>query len=233
MNDEYSESGNPIYRHEEPTGDIPYSTGDGELIDAIVRHMEKYIGPAEQVFHELISDWVHVDLHWIKPAPGREFHTIFTTGMSEKPMNTPPNAEHLRYAELMICLPISWDLEHLEDEANYWVLRWLKILARMPHQYNTWLAGLHTIPHGDPPQPFAPNTKLCCTMLAWSVLFDENIDVVQIDDQRTVHIYTLIPIYKEEMEFKLKHGGQKLLERLSKVNTTELLNVKRPNVGVF
>lgn len=239
MNDEqeYSESGNPIYRHQEPSEDqeVPHSGGDKQLIDAITAHMAHYVAPVDMVFHEIISDWVHVDLHWIKPAPGRDFHTLFTTGMSERPMNTPEGAEHLRYAELMICLPPEWQFERdaLRDEAYYWPLRWLKILARMPHQYNTWLGALHTVPNGDPPQPFAYNTRLCCVLLAWSVLFNEGIDTVKIDEQRTVNIYTLLPIYREEMNFKLKKGGQALLERLSKVHTTELLNVKRPNAGVF
>jgi len=53
-----------------------------------------------------------------------------------------------------------------------------------------------------------------------------------------VHIYALLPIYKEEMEFKLKRGGEKLYERFDQEGINELLDINRKNVchkrfGIF
>ena len=60
-------------------------------------------------------------------------------------------------AELMIALPAEWKLadSQLEDERWYWPIRNLKALARLPHEYETWLGFGHTVPNGDPPEPYA------------------------------------------------------------------------------
>ena len=40
-------------------------------------------------------------------------------------------------------------------------MRWLKQLARMPHEYDTWLWTGHTVPNFDPPEPYDESTSLC------------------------------------------------------------------------
>jgi Suppressor of fused protein (SUFU) len=50
--------------------------------------------------------------------------------------------------------------------------------------------------------------------------------------------YALLPIYREEMEFKLKHGGERLYERFDQAGINELLDINRKNVcrkrfGIF
>jgi hypothetical protein len=56
-------------------------------------------------------------------------------------------------AELVMALPAEWPLEQseLEDESNYWPLGLLKMLARLPHEFETFVWFGHTIPNGDPP----------------------------------------------------------------------------------
>ncbi len=50
-------------------------------MDEIVAHVEKHVGK------------VHVDVHWIKPTTEKPFHTLVTTGTSDKPMHTPKELE--------------------------------------------------------------------------------------------------------------------------------------------
>jgi hypothetical protein len=173
-----------------------------------------------------------VDVHWIKPTSTRPYHTLVTTGMSDRPMQAPARAEAFRYAEVLICLPPEWQLSQadFEKEQWYWPVRWLKILARFPHEYDTWLGFGHTLPNGDPPQPFAPNTTLCCSLLLPPILAPEGFATFEIDSQRQVHFYALVPLYREEMEFKLQQGLEPLIERLDKAGVNELLNIRRKNV---
>jgi hypothetical protein len=201
-------------------------------LKAIERHLEEHIGKPAGVFHELISDQVHLDVHVIEPARGRDYYTLVTSGMSDRPMNAPAGAEAYRYAELLICLSRGWSMEHStwEDERNYWPIRWLKILARLPHEYDTWLFTGHTVPHGDPPEPFAANTKLCCAMLAPPVLFGEEFRTLAVNEETTIHFLALLPLYREEVDFKLEEGFDALYERLEEAGVTELLNVRRRNV---
>ena len=46
----------------------------------------------------------------------------------------------------------------------------------------------------------------------------------------TIHFYSFVPLYAEEVAFKLEQGAEPLLERFAKNRVTELLDIKRVNV---
>ncbi len=92
---ETSESGSPILRHTERSKPFEVAIGDGDHIDAISEHIEQHIGEVTMVFHEIVSDLVHIDVHHVLPTEDRDFHTLITSGMSDKPMNVPDGAEVL------------------------------------------------------------------------------------------------------------------------------------------
>lgn len=221
-----------VYSHLPRESAFEVAVGEVESIEAISEHIQRHIGPVEMVFHELISDLVHIDVHWVRPTSERPFHTLITSGMSDKAMTVPEGAEELRYCELVICLPAAWplDMDSLRQEANYWPVRWLKKMARMPHEYRTWLGVFHTVPNGDPPQPLGPGTKLCYCCFLPPLLADGEFGTLSLDDERTIHFLALVPLYREEMAFKLKFGMEKLIDRFDEAKVNELLNVRRRNV---
>ncbi|HEX8832684.1 MAG TPA: suppressor of fused domain protein, partial [Abditibacteriaceae bacterium] len=106
---EVSPSGAEILRHQANDREFEFAAGDEELINAIGDHIETYIGPVETVFHEIISDLVHIDVHIVKATPERPFHVLVTSGMAALPMNAPETG--LRFAELCVFLPASWPLD--------------------------------------------------------------------------------------------------------------------------
>jgi hypothetical protein len=205
--------------------------GDAETADTIVAHMENHVGPVDHVFHEIVSELVHVDVHVVAPAPGRDYYTLFTTGMSEHPMTVPDAGSDPPFAELMIALPRTWKLTQADfkDERNYWPIRWLKVLARMPHRYATWLAWGHTIPNGDPPEPFAPDTRMCSILITPPLLLDHDATHVTLPE-RTITLYALVPLHMEELQLKLDRGLDKLETLLDAHGVTELLDPQRSNV---
>ena len=229
---EKSESGNPIYRYNEADkNEFEPAIGDSSIED-ISDHIEKHIGKVEMVFHELVSDQVHIDIHWVKPTKERPYHTLVTSGMSDKPMNTPEEIEGHDYTELSICLPEEWKIsdEYFKDEKNYWPVRWLKILGRFPHEYNTWISYGHTIPNGDPAEPFAENTKLNTMLLLPSTIFPEEFQTLKLKDKE-INFYTLYPLYTEEVNLKLKKGVEALFPGLDKIEITDVVQVDRPNTA--
>ena len=229
---ELSESGSPIYRHKPRTIPFQHTVGDGELIEGISDHIERHVGKVETVFHEIISDLVHIDVHFIPATQERDYHVLVTSGMSEAPMTVPQGAEEFRFAELAICLPGSWPItqEAFEDENHFWPIRWLKRLARLPHEYDTWLSIGHTVPNGDPPEPFAESTRLCCWMIGPGLLFPEEFRQFEVSPEKSIHFYGLLPLYQEEMDFKLKHGLDALLEKFdATIEEVEVLNPIRKN----
>lgn len=229
---EYSEDGTPIYRYKNrDPKEFDLAAGDPDNIEAIEKHIEEHIGAPDIVFHEIVSDIVHVDVHWVKPREDFPFHALVTSGMSDKPMNAPEGAEAFKYAELCIFLPAGWKLgeTEFEDENNYWPVRWLKKLARFPHEYNTWLGDGHTIPNGEAADPFAPNTKLGCMILLRALSTPDDFDQLKINEEKTINFYCLYPLYKEEMDFKLKKGRDALIDKFREIQVTDVVDIERPN----
>lgn len=228
---EYSPSGTEIIRHEAAQAREPeMAFGDEKLIHAISDHVSKHLGPTPMVFHELVSELVHLDVYHVKPAGERQCHTLVTCGMSERPMKTPQGLKGLSHAELLIHLPQNWPMKHedWDDENNYWPVRWLKMLARLPHEYDTWLGHGHTVPNGDPAQPFADNTDFCCWLLLEPMLVPERFTPLKMKG-RKIHFYQAVPLYAEEMDFKLARGLEALLKRFDRINLSPILDVKRRN----
>lgn len=233
---EYSESGNPIYRYEpDKAKKFQPAVGNDSNIEAISNHIEKHVGTIESVFHELISDQVHIDIHWVKPSSKFPFHVLVTSGMSDQPMITPEEANDFRYSELCLLLPAYWKIgvenykEIFSDEDNYWPLRWLKIIARFPHEYNTWVSYGHTIPNGEDAAPFAENTKMGCMMLLPSISLPEEFSELRINEDKKINFYCLYPLYKEEMNYKLSKGSDALLNKFEKNAISDVIYPDRLN----
>lgn len=232
--EETSADGSPIYRHVDRDREFEPAAGDEETIDAISAHFEQHVGPIESVFHEVISDMVHLDVHWIKPTFDRDWHVLFTTGMSDRPMTVPEGADVSDYAELMMCLPGDWPVgfDKPSDE-DFWPISWLKFLARLPHEYETWLGAGHTVPNGDPPEPLGANTKCVGSILLAPPWFDDALSEVRLGDRREVQILAAIPLYKEEMDLKLKKGAEGLIDRFEaeRLPIEEVFDPSRKNVA--
>jgi hypothetical protein len=229
---EKSEAGDPIYRYEEVTPqEFMPAFGDGDSIDAISEHIEKHVGEVDLVFHELISDKVHVDVHFVKPSAKFPFNVLVTSGMSDLPMTVPEGLEQFKYAELCVLLPADWKIDEasFNDENNYWPVRWLKTIARFPHDYKTWIGHGHTIPNGENADPFAENTKLGCMLLLPSILLGEEFSTLKINDEKVISFYCLMPIYKEEMQLKLKKGTDALLDKFDEFDISEIIDLDRTN----
>ncbi len=233
MSEERSEAGDPIHRHQpRETSWEPPDMEDSQM-EMISDHVERHIGKIETVFHELVSDLVHIDVHQVPPTPDRPWWTLITSGMSDKPMKAPPGAEDFKYAELMLCLPANWRMGQADfnDERWYWPIRWLKLLARMPHEYDTWLSWGHTIPNGDPAEAFAPGVPFTCMILDRPSTVSVDFWTLPVRSDKTIHFFSVLPLYSGETELKLKEGAESLLDRMEKKKVTELVNLKRPDVS--
>lgn len=231
-----SASGSPIYRHKGPVSEeiVTHAT---PFLKEIGEHIERHIGPVPTVFHELVSPNAHIDLYIVSPTPARNYYTVVTAGMSSQPMKVPPGAEHLRFAEVLIVLPSNWpgmkpdgtfDREVMKDERYWWPFRWIKTLARLPHQYQTWLGPGHTVPNGDPAKPFADNTKLCCMMVFIPLSLPQEALQLRVGDD-VIHFYAAWPLYLEEMKLKMDKGLNALIDKFEKAGTRELIDPVRPN----
>jgi Suppressor of fused protein (SUFU) len=236
QSDDVTPGGSHILRHE-PQDECGWTPPPVEAgAEEIERHVTEHFGEPSTVLHEILSEIVHLDIHVIKPRPDRNCWTLFTTGMSDRPMTT-NGPEATRFAELMLSLPPDWRVDLLrltppsdDVEQWYWPIRWLKILARLPHEYGTWLGPYHTVPNGDPPEPFAADTRLCCWMLLPPVRVPADAREVTLADGRTVRLLVLHALYPEEMRLKLDKGSDALLSAFDRADLSEVLTPDRASV---
>lgn len=224
-----SPSGGKVLRHKEAA---PFKTPTHEArhLEAIETHVRLHIGEIETVWHEKISDKVHLDVLIVPPSPQYNWYTLITSGMSDLPMQGADPED--RYAELVLCLPPTWKLSQqaFQDQRNYWPVEWLKRVARLPHEYQTWVGAGHTIPNGDPPEPFHDSTAMCCWMLIGPVWFPDEFRTLRVTPQRTINFLTILPLYQSEVDYKLQHGAEELAKGMGELQLTEVMRFDRPNV---
>jgi len=187
-------------------------------LEAISAHIVTHLGEVDTVFHEIASSIVHIDVHIVKPSTQFPYIRLVTSGMSDLRMNVPEELDVPKFLELMVTLPPEWkvDSESFNDENWYWPVRLLKFLVRFPHQYSTWFGYGHTIPNEDPPKPYAPKTRLCCALILPSPTVPEKFISLEISPEKTIYFLAVLPLYAEEMQQKLKEGGNDFLKKLSK-----------------
>jgi hypothetical protein len=225
-------SGAPVEHHREgPRSFLPPPAVLGT--EAIVRHIERHLGPIESVFHELLSDAVHLDVHWVKPTPERPFHLLVSSGMSDRPMKVPADLDAPRHVELVATLPGRWDIgsDAFQNENWYWPLRLLKTLARFPHKYDTWIGEGHTVTNDEPPRPFAPTTRLCGTILLPPQHVPDAFRELRLDDGRTIRFLAVVPVHDTEMTLKTRSGTAALLERFRERGISDVIEPARPKVA--
>ena len=190
-----------------------------EEMNAVEEHIQQYFGKFENVFHELDSPDIHVDICVVPPSEERDYYTLVTMGMGAHRMNVPEElAEYkLERAELVIALPGNWKLKHedLKNERWYWPIRLLKTLARLPIASDTWLGFGHTMDNED---DFAKDTKLCAAMLTGPQDTEDGSEVCILPSGEEVNFYQVIPLYREELEYKMEHDADALLDKMDGIS---------------
>ena len=194
--------------------------------------LEDYIttnfGKFENVLHELVSPDIHCDVYVIEPTKEQNYYTLVTGGMGAYDMNIPEGFEGTPNAELVIYLPPTWNIKS-EDEKDYWPIRWLKILSRLPIEQNTFLAWGHTVPTGEPLE----GTNFTCMLLisADDKAEDKDAEVI-LPTGKKVQFYTLVPIYEQEMLYKLENDSGAMLELFTENNIPypPVIDIHRKNV---
>jgi len=201
---------------------------DSNYFEIIENHLAKYIDNCNEiiVFDEIKSPDFHLDIYWIKPDINRIYSILMTNGVSSIPMET-PEQPFSKYIELCILLPPNWDLKdnNWKKPKNYWPIKLLKDTGRYPSQNNTWLGFGHTISTGEP----IIGTKFMSVILLKSKRLPENFQKIKYGED-AIELYTIFPLYSEELNYKQKNGTNKLLELFDEKNIDDIINIKRKNI---
>lgn len=204
-------------------------------VEVIDTHLEQFFEKDADivVFDEIESEIIHRDIYFIKATEDRPYHILLSCGMSALPMKVPEDINSSEFAEIVMLLPKEWNLnyESFDDERNYWPIRVMKELMMLPHPDKTWLGFGHTYEYeDDDDDEFADGAGFNSVMLARSMELSSDFTQIELENDKTIDIYTVIPLYKEELEFKKRNNANALLERFDKFEIGEIIKVGRKNV---
>jgi hypothetical protein len=217
-------------RHESLHDGFVAATGQRpEFADAIDRHIAEYFGPVEFVLHEMVSHLVGVHVYVVAPTEKRPFRTLITSGMSDLPMTVPAGHGISPYAELVICLPAGWPItgDWMNDDRHSWPIWLLKQVARLPHQYGTWVGEWHSMPNGDPAQPYDRSTPFAAVVVTPMLTTGPEARVIEVPGGERINLLALVPLHPDELAVKLEHGTDALIELLDRGRVHEVLDPAR------
>ncbi|MEG0275690.1 MAG: suppressor of fused domain protein [Coprobacillus sp.] len=198
-----------------------------------LNELENYIienfGEFKEVFHEIASPDIHVDIAIIEPNEKDDYYKLVTMGMGAHRMNVPKEWDEyqLNYAELVIFLPKDWVIQS-DIEDNYWPIRWLKMLARMPGDCDTWLGYGHTIAAGENHETLSDNNQFEGIGLVEAMDKNNETAILIMDNKKAIRFYQLVPLYGDEMEYKLEcEDIGKLLEKFDEKDLSFVVDIHR------
>lgn len=185
-----------------------YTQEQHELLE---KHIEEHFGEINNYYQETDPEDVRVDIYVIPPTIEKRFYTLVTMGMGAHKMKVPEEyaEDKLERAELVLCLPPNWDFE---SECCGWPLHLLKMIAKLPIEKKSWLAWGHSIDYGN---TISDEAKFCAIMLIDS-LFSLESAVCKLSDDEEVNFYQVVPLFRSEIDFKIKNGANNLVREFNK-----------------
>jgi len=159
----------------------------------------------------------------LKPA-GKNFQILYTDGMHKYTQPVNEKCAEFERIELYFCLPSYWNLKD-----NNWPLLWLNKLAELPQKKSTWYGPGDTIPAGSPPEKLSPDFAANHFMLVQPIELEHEL-TTNFNSELGVKFFGIIPLFQQELDYKIRNSATVLTSRLTKKTQTEKLDTFRTPV---
>ena len=148
---------------------------------------------------------------------------LITDGLRNRNQAVNKNNADLINIELYMAFPKYWNL----SERN-WPIEWLNRIAQVPQKNDTWFGVGDTIPAGNPPEELDPKFKANHFVLSRPI---SHRDLFPIEETHSsgVQMLAVIPIFQQEMDYKLKNSHTMLFNKMAKKGVTEQVDLFREN----
>ncbi len=219
-------------KQEESAENLPLYLYDDAEIDELDQFICDMFGEYKNVFHEIASPDVHLDVCIIEPTEEDPYYKLVTMGAGAYKMKIPEQWQkyQLDYAEYVIYLPKDWNINSPE-ETDYWPIRLLKDTARLPIWYDTWLCYGHTSQADEDGSAYASNTKFNSMVLKFAENRNGDVRLIM-SSGKVVNFYEIIPMYPEELEFKKENDADALFEMFGEKGIQyRILDLNRKNAA--
>lgn len=202
--------------------------------DAEINELDKYIaekfGKFDNVFHELISPDVHLDVCMIPPTEDEPYQKLVTMGAGAYKMAIPDKWKEydIDHAEYVIYVPKDWNI-HSDDIKDYWPTKVLKDTARLPIWCDTWLTYGHSAQADEEGTPYAPNTGFNSVILNYCEKNDDDVRI-ELSSGKVITFYELVPLYPAELKYKFDNGANALFDLFNEKGIQfKVVDINRPS----
>jgi hypothetical protein len=198
------------------------------------KHISRFYSDEEiSVFHEISNEDLPLDVYTLSSNKNK-FNILLTSGMSSLEMNVDNDVEDkksLRFAELMLLVPkeIEFNSLYTGEGTNDWIITMLKQTARFPHYNNTWIGVGHSIQATEDLSTYSNETNYVGALILPSITFNSDFTKIALPDS-VINIYSVFPLYKNELEYKIEYGLDSFLNLLRKGNPKECFDKNRKNL---
>ena len=218
---------------EETRETIPQYYYTEKEMDKVSAFIEQQYGESELVGHEVVSPDIHCDIVIVPPTENLPYYKLITMGAGAYQMNIPKELKSDVYdrAEYVIFLPKDWNLKS-DKEEDYWPIRMLKTIARLPIREENWLYYGHTVNLTDDGSPVADNTKFnSCVLLPSTNETGQIVKPLKLSlFGKKVAFFQLFPLYQEELEFKMEHSLDEMIDMFGEeILDNLIINIHRKN----
>jgi hypothetical protein len=149
--------------------------------------------------------------------------TLFMTqGLSSYPMEIPEKYQEERNAELYFFAPVHWQSETNDTPLLHWLLQTLS-KAKAYVMAGNWVLKGQSFGITDLPEGKMKEQNFVALMLVPPHEASFLKDPVLVDNVQ-VSFRALVPVFKDEQEYKIARGFQKLWEKFHEKRTSEKLD---------
>ncbi len=217
---------------EKDNDNIPQYSYSVEEMDKVSEYIKQQYGEFDIVAHELVSPDIHCDIAIVPPTDDQPYYKLVTMGAGAFKMNVPEDLKSDVYerAEYVVFLPADWNIKS-DKEEDYWPIRMLKTVARLPVSMDDWLFYRHTVNLTDDESPVAENTGFNSCVLFISFGKDNKpVEPLKLDlSDKEVAFFQLVPLYPEELQFKLEHSFDELEDIMDDDLYDPIVDIHRKN----
>ena len=217
---------------EKDNDNIPQYSYSEEEMDKVSDYIKQQYGEFDIVAHELVSPDIHCDIAIVPPTDDQPYYKLVTMGAGAFKMNVPEDLKSDVYerAEYVVFLPADWNIKS-DKEEDYWPIRMLKSVARLPVSMDDWLFYRHTVNLTDDESPVAENTGFnSCVLFISFGKGNKPVEPLKLDlSDKEVAFFQLVPLYPEELEFKLEHSFDELEDIMDDDLYDPVVDIHREN----
>ena len=217
---------------EKDNDNIPQYSYSVEEMDKVSEYIKQQYGEFDIVAHELVSPDIHCDIAIVPPTDDQPYYKLVTMGAGAFKMNVPEDLKSDVYerAEYVVFLPADWNIKS-DKEEDYWPIRMLKTVARLPVSMDDWLFYRHTVNLTDDESPVAVNTGFnSCVLFISFGKGNKPVEPLKLDlSDKEVAFFQLVPLYPEELEFKLEHSFDELEDIMDDDLYDPVVDIHREN----